>query len=705
MKHFRVRAVLALVVAIAVAGVAAQSKPPVTRKDAVVDRLHGVDVPDPYRWLEDQQAPETRAWIDAQNAYTETVVGRIAGKAQIERRLTELMKIDTIGAPVVRGGRYFYTKRRADQNLPVLYVRRTRDAQEEVLVDPHTMSADHSTSVTMMDTSPDGTVLVYGVRAGGEDELTVRLMDVDAKKNLPGTLSRARYSGMSITKDKKGLYYSKQTPEGPRVFMHRIGTDPSTDRKIFGDGFGPEKIIAATLSDDGRYLDVTVSHGAAATKQEVYVADLDKDAVLTPIVTDIDATFARTIAGRTLYLRTNWNAPRYRVMAVDLDRPARPYWREVIPQSTEVMISLSAVGGRLFARYLENVRSRIRMFGFDGAPAGDMKAPGVGVTSNVFGEWERDEGFFTYSSISTPTTIYRYSVSSGQREVWARLQVPIAGDAIDVKQVWFASKDGTKIPMFVAHRTALKLDGSNPALLTGYGGFNASQMPGFSSRAAFWIENGGVYALPNLRGGGEFGEEWHKAGMLEKKQNVFDDFIAAAEWLVKNGYTSASRLAISGGSNGGLLVGAFLTQRPELVRAVVCTYPLLDMVRYHKFLVAGYWVPEYGSADDPAQYKYLAAYSPYHRVKKGMKYPGVLFITGDGDTRVAPLHARKMAALLQDQTGSDPAERPVLLKYDTKAGHSGGLPLAKQIEDLTDEMRFLFWQLGVTEKGGTAQVR
>jgi prolyl oligopeptidase len=319
----------------------------------------------------------------------------------------------------------------------------------------------------------------------------------------------------------------------------------------------------------------------------------------------------------------------------------------------------------------------------------------VGVTSNVFGNWERDESFFTFSSLASPTTIYRYTVSSGQRDVWARLQVPIAGDAIDVKQVWFASKDGTKVPMFVAHRKGLKLDGANPALLTGYGGFNASQTPGFSSRAAFWIENGGVYALPNLRGGGEFGEDWHKAGMLERKQNVFDDFIAAAEWLVRNGYTSPAKLAISGGSNGGLLVGAALTQRPDLFRAVVCTYPLLDMVRYHKFLVAGYWVPEYGSADDPAQFTFISAYSPYHRVKKGVKYPGVLFITGDADTRVAPLHARKMAALMQDQTGSDPAERPILLKYDTKAGHSGGIPLGRQIDNLADEMRFLFWQLRV----------
>jgi prolyl oligopeptidase len=692
--HLRARIAAPLAVLV-VAGLAAQSKPPATKRDAVVDHLHGVDVADPYRWLEDQQAPATRAWIDEQNAYTESVVGPLAGKAQIERRLTELMKIESIGTPTVRAGRYFYTKRRADQDLQVLYMRRSRDAQEEVLVDPHTLSADHSTSVIPMDVSPDGTVLVYGVRAGGEDEVTVRLLDVDTKKELPDVLPRARYSGIVITKDRKGMFYSKQTPNGPRVFMHRVGNEPSTDRQIFGDAYGPGKIIGVSLSDDGRYLTVTVRHGSAALKEELYFADLEKNAQLEPLVTDIDATFDSTIAGRTMYLRTNWNAPKQRVMAIDLERPARPYWREVIPESTAVMTSLNAVGGRLFAAYLENVQSRIRMFGFDGAPAGELAPPGIGVTGNVSGEWERDEGFFTFSSLSTPTTIYRYTVSSGDRQVWAKLQVPVASDPIDIKQVWFVSKDGTKVPMFVAHRRGLKLDGSNPALLTGYGGFNVSQNPNFSSRASFWIENGGVYALANLRGGGEFGEAWHHAGMLDKKQNVFDDFIGAAEWLVKNGYTSSSRLAISGGSNGGLLVGALLTQRPELVRAVVCTYPLLDMVRYDKFMVAKFWVPEYGSADDPAQFKTLLAYSPYHRVKKGVKYPGVLFITGDGDTRVAPLHARKMAALLQDQTGSDSAERPILLKYDTKAGHSGGLPLSRQIENLTDEMRFLFWQLGV----------
>jgi len=343
-------------------------------------------------------------------------------------------------------------------------------------------------------------------------------------------------------------------------------------------------------------------------------------------------------------------------------------------------------------RYLENVLPRIRIFDAQGKPRGEIPFPSVGSASGLRGEWGKNEAFFTFSSFVTPTTIYRYDIAKGTREVWAKESVPIARDRFEVEQIRYASKDGTQIPMFIVHRKGLKRAGSSPALLTGYGGFNLSETPAFSARAALWVENGGVYALPNLRGGGEFGEDWHKAGILEKKQNVFDDFIGAAQWLISNGYTSPSRLAISGGSNGGLLVGAALTQRPDLFAAVVCSYPLLDMVRYQKFLVAGYWVPEYGSGDNPGQFPFLYAYSPYHHVKAGTKYPAVLFITGDSDTRVAPLHARKMTALLQASTGSD---RPILLHYDTKAGHSGGAtPVTKRIEDLSDELSFLFAETG-----------
>jgi prolyl oligopeptidase len=668
------------------------SRPPATRREPVVETLHGVEVADPYRWLEDQDAPPTREWIAAENAYTDSVLKPLPGRERIERRLTELIKIDTVTVPFARGGRYFFSKRAADQDLFVLYVRKGLSAPDEVLLDPHGLSPDHSTSVSFEDVSVDGRLLAYGVRNGGQDEVAVRLMDVDTRRERPDSLPRARYSGVALSADKTALYYSRLTKQGPRVFRHTLGADPALDEEIFGQGYGPEKIIGVGTSDDGRWLVVEVHHGAAAKKVEVYVQDLRKRAPLVPVVNDLDASFSASIGGDRLYLLTNWNAPHFRVMAVDLADLRRDRWKEVVPEGNAVLTDVAAAGGRLLVRRLEDVQPRLRVHDADGKPVRELELPSIGAVSAVKGNWGLDEAFFSFSSLAQPLTIYRYELSTGKTDVWARLAVPLRSEAVDIEQVWYASKDGTKVPMFVAHRKGVPLDGTNPTLLTGYGGFNLSQLPGFTARAAFWIENGGVYALPNLRGGGEFGETWHQAGMLDKKQNVFDDFIAAAEWLIAHKYTSPARLAISGGSNGGLLVGAALTQRPELFRAVVCSYPLLDMLRYHRFFVAGYWVPEYGSADDAGQFPVLRAYSPYHHVKPGERYPAVLFITGDGDTRVAPLHARKMAALLQTANGSD---RPVLLHYDTKAGHSGGLPASKVIEDLTNEMRFLFWQLGM----------
>ncbi len=672
-------------------------KPPETRKDALVETLHGVEIADPYRWLEDQQSPETRAWIDAQNRYTASVLGPLPGKDRIHKRLSELLKIDTISVPFVRGGRYFFGRRAADQELRVLFVRKSRGGSDEVLIDPHGLSADRTMSVNFLDVTPDGRTVVYGIQDGGQDEVVVRMLDVDTRQTLPDTLPKARYSGVSMTADKKQVYYSRLTGEGPRVFVHAMGTDAAKDRAIFGEGYGPEKIIGCNISDDGRYLIVNVSHGSAARKTELYYRDLRGDAPLRPIVNDLEAVFGGPIGGDTLFMRTNWNAPNWRVLAVDLKDPARERWRELLPEKKDaVLTGVAAAGGKLFATTLEHVQSRLRVYEPSGRLLREVQLPSIGSLGGVSGDFELDEAFYSFGSLARPTTVYRYEPSTGKTEEWARLKTPVDADSVEIKQVFYAGKDGTRIPMFVAHKKGIALDGRRPTLLTGYGGFNLSQMPGFSERAAFWIENGGVFARPNLRGGGEFGEAWHRAGMLENKQNVFDDFIAAAEWLIANRYTSPARLAISGGSNGGLLVGAAMTQRPELFGAVVCSVPLLDMLRYHKFLVAGYWVPEYGSADDPAQLAFLRRYSPYHNVKPGGQYPPVLFVTGDGDTRVAPLHARKMAALMQSASGSG---KPVLLRYDTKAGHSGGMPVDKTIEDLTDEMRFLFWQLGTEDAG------
>jgi prolyl oligopeptidase len=472
-----------------------------------------------------------------------------------------------------------------------------------------------------------------------------------------------------------------------------MGTDAAKDTEIFGTGYGPEKIITAELSEDGRYLGILVLHGSAADKTEVYLKDVKANAPLVTVVKDLEGRFIPAIAGDKLLLWTNWKAPKGRVLSVALANPRKEDWKDLIAESDAAIDGVDAAAGRIFVSYTRNVASQVKMFAASGKPLGEMALPTIGSVGGISGRWKSKEIFYSFTSFVVPTTIYRVDMTAGRPTVWAKPNVPIESDSFEATQVWCTSKDGTKVPMFVLYKKGLKLDGTNPALLTGYGGFAVSLTPSFSSRAVLWAERGGVYAVANMRGGAEFGEEWHKAGMREKKQNVFDDFYAAAEWLIQNKYTSSEKLAISGGSNGGLLVGAALTQRPELFRAVVCSYPLLDMVRYHKFLVARFWVPEYGSSDDAEQFKYIRAYSPYHNVKPGTEFPAVLFISGDGDTRVDPLHARKMAALVQAANGGD---RPILLHYDTKAGHSGGRPVSKVITDTTDELGFLFWQLGVS---------
>jgi prolyl oligopeptidase len=687
-------AVLVALIACAVLARADSLSVPPTRVDEVRETLHGVEIADPYRWLEDQKSPETRAWIDAENAYSHALLDKVPGREALKKRLEELLNVDAVGVPVERGGRYFFTKRGRGQDLFVICVRRGMTGPDEVLVDPHPLSPDKTTSVTLLDVSYDGRLVAYGIRQGGEDELLVKLRDVDTGKDLPDTMPRARYHALSLTRDKAGFFYARHDRTvGPRVLYHALGQDPASDKVLFGEGVGPEKIIAANLSEDGRYVFLTLFHGSAPKKTEVYFREAASTGPFVPIVNDVEAKFLPDVAGDKMYLQTNWQAPNGRILEVDLKQPARERWREVVPAGEATIESFSLAGGRVFVNTLENVASRVRVYGTDGTRLGEIAFPSLGTVGAVAGRWESDEAFFSFKSFHVPETVYRYSVKTGTQTVWARQDVPMDSDAFEVHQEWYTSKDGTRVPMFLVHRKGLKRDGTNPALLGGYGGFNLSMTPSFSAKNALWIERGGVYALPSLRGGGEFGERWHEAGMLARKQNVFDDFVAAAEWLIANGYTSRSRLAITGGSNGGLLVGAAMTQRPDLFGAVICAYPLLDMLRYHKFLVASFWVPEYGSSEDEAQFEALRAYSPYHNVKAGTRYPSVLFVTGDSDTRVDPLHARKMTALVQARS----AGGPTLLLYDTKAGHSAGKPVSKDVEELTDQLSFLFWRLGVLD--------
>jgi prolyl oligopeptidase len=665
--------------------------PPPTRTDSVKETIHGVEITDPYRWLEDQTSPETRAWIDAQNRYTEAALGKLPGRDAIAKRLSELLKVDSVQLPTEKNGRYFFQKRAADQDLSLIYMRRGPQAADEVLVDPQPLSPDHSTSVNLEGVSPDGRLMAYAIRKGGEDETTIHVMDADTRKDLPDQLPHAYYLGIALKPDNSGLYYSRMTPDGPRIYYHALGTDAAGDVEIWGKGYGKEMILYVDLSDDGGTLILGAIQGSGTTKSELYIQDLRAHGPIVPVVNDLDSLFFAQATSDTLYMWTNWKAPMWRVFAVDLKKPARDRWREIIPETDARLEGIVLAGGKLFADYTRSAVSQLKIFEPTGKPAGAVELPGLGTVSGFTGRWGSREVFFSFESFAAPFAVYRFDVEKGSREVWARSHVQFDGSAFEVKQVWYESKDKTRIPMFLFHKKGIKLDGSHPTLLTGYGGFDVSETPSFSAEAAVWVERGGIYAKANMRGGGEFGEAWHHAGMLGNKQNVFDDFIAAGEWLVASGYTKPARLAIIGTSNGGLLMGAALTQRPDLFGAVVCRYPLLDMLRFQKFLVAQWWVPEYGSSDDAGQFPYLYAYSPYHHVVPGAKYPAVLFVTGDGDTRVAPLHARKMAARLQAATSSG---RSVLLLYDTKSGHSGGRPVGKIVEEQTNELSFLYWQLG-----------
>ncbi len=666
---------------------------PETKREEVTEEIFGVEIVDPYRWLEDGKSPESRLWIDNQNEYFRNVISQLPGREQIKTRISALMKVDSVGIPTERGGRYFFSKRGADEELSKVYYREGLSCEDRLLLDPFAFSADGSISVGLEAISEDGELIAYSLRKGGADEVEVRFRKVSTGEDLGDVFPRMHFSEIYFTPDKSAIYYTNQLEEGPRVYYHAFGTDPKGDEIIFGWDYGPEEYISIYLTEDGNYLLANVGFGWS--RNELYLTDFRSDEWFKPVATGLDATFEGFIGGENLYVLTNYNAPKRRVYLASLTSPGIENWKEIIPEDENVLESLSIIGGKIFAVYLRNATNYLREFSADGEFIRDIPHPQLGSVDSMHGRWESKYGFFSFSSFHIPPTIYRYDLASGELTVWFRQEVPADTSAFEAKQVWFTSKDGTRVPMFVVHKKDIILDGDNPTFLTGYGGFNTSITPYFLGASIIWLEQGGVFATPNLRGGGEFGENWHKAGMLGNKQNTFDDFISAAEWLIGEGYTNPGKLAIIGGSNGGLLVGAVLTQRPDLFRAVVCTYPLLDMLRYDKFLVGSLWTAEYGDPSDAEDFNYLHAYSPYHNVRKGVEYPAVLFVTGDFDTRVDPMHARKMAALMQWATASDPAEKPILLSYDTKAGHSGGLKMSEWIERETDEFQFLFWQLGM----------
>ena len=689
-----------LAAAVYAADDAKPATPPRTEKRPLEENFHGTKIVDNYRWLEDGTSADTQSWVEAEMAYTRGLLDPLPGRDAIHKRLTELLSIGSIASPQMGGKYYFYTRREGMQNQPIVYVREGVEGKDRVLFDANQLSADGTIALDWYQPSENGRYLVYGTSSSGSEMSTLHIIETATHTLLPDTIARTRAASLAWKPDDSGFYYTRYPKPGDvaagqemynrHVFYHALGGDAASDPLIFGQGRDAQDWPNVALSNDGRWLSIMVEQGW--TKNEVYLKDVRTNQSPMRITTGKDFLYYAQPYNGDLYILTNEDGPRYRVFKTLVTMPSRENWREIIPQSDAVLTSLQIIGGQLFARYELNAHSLLKRFDTDGKPLGEVQLPTLGTISSIGGEYDSPSAFYLFSSFTVPTTIYRFDIHSAKNTVWDSVETGIDTSKYETRQVWYTSKDGTRVPMFLVMRKGLKLTGHNPALLTAYGGFNVSLTPEFNKVLFPWLDRDGIFAMANLRGGSEFGEDWHRAGMMDKKQNVFDDFFAAAEYLQKEGYTDQDHLAIRGGSNGGLLMGAALTQRPELFRAVICQVPLLDMLRYQDFQIAKLWIPEYGSSEDSKQFAWLYAYSPYHHVKAGTAYPAVLFMTADSDTRVDPMHAKKMTAELQAANGGT---NPILLRIEPKAGHGAGKPISKLVEEWTDIYSFLFWQLGM----------
>ncbi|MBV9180303.1 MAG: S9 family peptidase, partial [Acidobacteria bacterium] len=624
--------------------------PPLAPQETFAEISHGHKISDPYRWLEDANNPKTQTWIGDELSYTRSILDPLLGRNQLRARLSDLLSIGTVSAPEIGGKYYFYTKREGKQNQPILMVREGLSGKDRPLVDVNQLASDGTVALDWWAPSEDGRYVAYGTSPSGSELSTLRIVETETGKLLADSIERTRAASIAWKLDDSGFFYTRYPKKGEvpagqevynrHVFYHSLGTDPVADPLIFGQGRAPQDWPNVALSNDGRWLLITVEQGY--TRTELYLGDLEAGTPLLRVTEGKDFLYSGEIFNGHIFITTNEGAPRYRMFSVDTSRPLRSNWKEIIPEGDAVLQGAAVVDGRLFAQFERNASSQLKMFAIDGAPLSDVRLPAIGSIYGISGKWNRKEAFFAFHSFTIPDSVYQVDLASGRGSLWNKVDAPgIDPQSYEVNQLWFSSKDGTRVPMFVFHKKGLELNGRNPTLLTGYGGFNLSLTPNFQGDRYAWLEHDGVFAVANLRGGAEFGEQWHRAGMLDKKQNVFDDFLAAAEFLIREKYTDKEHLAIRGGSNGGLLMGAALTQRPDLFRAVVCQVPLLDMLRYQNFQIAKLWVPEYGSADDPQQFEWLYAYSPYHHVKAGTEYPAILFMTADTDTRVDPMHARK----------------------------------------------------------------
>ncbi len=671
---------------------------PVSKMVDQQDNYHGVQVADPYRWLEDANSVETGAWVAAQNKLTQSYLAQIPRRDAIRARLTKLWNYERFSVPFKEGGRYFYSRNDGLQNQAALYTLTALDAEPRLLLDPNTLAVDGTVALAGTAVSPDGKYLAYGTAASGSDWNQWRVRDIASGQDLADKLEWVKFSGASWTKDSRGFFYSRyDAPQQAtrladinyfqKLYFHKVGTEQERDVLVYDRADQKEWGFSGQVSDDGAYLIVTASQGTAR-QNRVFFQDLSKkESKVAGLLEGFDAAYEFIDNdGPVLLFRTDNKASRGRIVAIDTRQPGVDNWQEIVPEAAQTLVSANVINGQLLVNYLSDAHSQVKLFDLGGKLLREIALPGIGSVAGFGGKRGDTETFYSYTSFTTPSTIYRHDMIKGESSVYRQPVVDVDPDAFETRQQFFTSGDGTRVPMFIVSKKGLKFDGTNPTYLYGYGGFDISLTPGFSVANLAWLEMGGVYVMANLRGGGEYGEAWHQGGTKLQKQNVFDDFIGAAEWLIANKVTSPAKLAIGGGSNGGLLVGAVMTQRPELFAAAIPQVGVLDMLRFHKFTIGWAWTSDYGSSENADEFKALIKYSPLHNLKPGTCYPATLITTADHDDRVVPAHSFKFAAAAQAAQGGS---KPVLIRIDVKAGHGAGKPTAKQIDEVADRWGFL----------------
>jgi len=676
---------------------------PETQKVDVVDEYFGTKVPDPYRWLEDINSEQVKSWVEAQNKVTFSYLEQIPFRDQIKQRLTELYDYPKYSSPFRAGEYYFFYKNEGLQNQYVIYVQKGLEGEPEVFIDPNKLSPDGTIRIALIGFSKDNRYAAYSRSEAGSDWQEIRIMEIKTKKELEDRVRWVKFSAASWYKE--GFFYSgydepkpgeelKEQNKYQKIFYHKLGDPQEKDRVVYQDKEHPLRYVSTSVTEDSKYLVLTVSEGTSGN--ELYYKELGEEkAVFNPLITGFDYdSYVIDNLGHLFLVYTNIDAPNYRIVEIDPAAPEQENWVDIIPEKSEVLNRANTAGGYLFCHYLKNAHTQVFQYDLKGNLIREIDLPALGTASGFGGKKEDKILFYVFTSFTYPPTIYKYQIEKGTSEIFRKTEVPFNPDDYETQQVFYTSKDGTQVPMFLVHKKGIFKNGQNPVLLYGYGGFNISLLPSFSSTRIFLLENGFIFAQANLRGGGEYGEEWHEAGMLLNKQNVFDDFISAAEFLIDEKYTSQNKLAISGASNGGLLVGAAMTQRPDLFGVVLPSVGVMDMLRYHKFTVGWGWAVEYGSSDQEKHFKNLYSYSPYHNLEKGVCYPATLVTTADHDDRVVPAHSYKFTAALQEKQG---CENPVLIRIETRSGH-GSSSTTKMIDELTDEYAFMCYNLGVAVK-------